>query len=45
MFNIYAYEKKLKEEEEENKRKLKEKKIEESRKSKLILNIFNTKNY
>lgn len=33
MFNIYSYEKKLKQEEDEEKRKLKEKKIEESRKS------------
>ena len=33
MFNIYAFEKKIKQEEEEVKRKLKEKKVEAARKS------------
>jgi len=33
MFNIYSHEKKLKQEEEDAKKRLKDKKIEESRKS------------
>jgi len=41
MFNIYSYEKKIKQEEEEAKRKLKEKKVEEMRKSILLIKIIN----
>jgi len=33
MFNIYTYEKKLKQEEEDYKKKIKEKRIEDARKS------------
>ncbi len=36
MFNIYSYEKKLKQEEEEAKKKLKKIKVEEQRKSKKL---------